>query len=180
MARRSTISQLDASIQAEVARLVREGWTIDGILAELAKLGASVSRSAMGRHVQRARKSMETYAQGQEVAKVWLDKLSSEPNGDVARLLPEMLRALAFSTIERLSDEPDDVKPMDVMLLGKALKDLSGTTKDAFAIDKARAEARAAARRELLAEQSAAIDKMSASGVTDKTKMAIREALGIA
>lgn len=184
--RQSSIQRLDEPIQAEVNRLVRSGWTIDEIRAELVQLGAQVSRSAVGRYVKSARHSMETYRQGQEVAKVWLDKLDADPQGDVARLLPEMLRALAFSTLTQMGEDRGDgapakpVKPMDVMLLAKAIKDLSGTSKDAFAIERARVDARNAARRELLAEQSAKLDAVArAHGVTDETRAAIRRELGI-
>lgn len=182
MGRRSSVTKLGEPIQAEVARLVRAGWTIDDIKSQLAQLGADVSRSAMGRHVKRARESLATYTQAQEVSRVWLDRLDSEPNGDVARLLPEMLRALAFTTIENLADgDAADVKPADVMVLAKAVKDLSGATKDSFAIAKARTLARDQARAELLAEQASKLDAMpAAAGVTATTKAAIREALGIA
>ena len=180
MGRRSSLSQLEASVQAEVQRLIRDGWTIDGITAELAKLGAPMSRSAVGRYVQHARKSMETYAQAQEVSRVWLDRLDTEPNGDVARLLPEMLRAVAFSTVNRMVEDGEEVKPMDLMLLTKSVKDLAGTTKDLFAIAKLRAEAAANARALLLEEQRAKLDAMpTKGGVTAETKAAIREALGI-
>lgn len=180
MGRRSSVEQLEEPLQAEVNRLIREGWSIDGIVAELSKLGAAVSRSAMGRYVKSARESMETYRQGQEVAKVWLDKLDSEPSGDVARLLPEMLRAVAFSTLSQIGEDSKPVKAMDVMLLAKAIKDLSGTTKDSFAIDKARREARDQARTELLAEQAAKLDKaVKAKGTTEATREHIREVLGI-
>lgn len=181
--RPSSITRLEEPLQAEVNRLVRAGWTIDDIKASLAELGADVSRSAVGRYVKSARESMETYRQGQEVAKVWLDKLESDPQGDVARLLPEMLRALAFSTISQMGTEgAKQVKPMEVMLLAKALKDLSGTTKDSFAIERARADARALAERELLAKQKASLDAVMSKtkGVTAETQAAIREALGIA
>lgn len=180
----SSITKLDPSIQSEVARLVREGWMIDDIRAALAKLGAEVSRSAVGRHVKHARESMKVYAQAQEVSKVWLDRLDAEPQGDVARLLPEMLRALAFSTIENMADKqsatPDVIEPMDVMLMAKAIQHLSGASKDSFAMEMARTKIRAQAQAELRAEQAAKLDQVSkAKGVTDETRAAIREALGI-
>lgn len=182
--RPSTISRLEEPVQAEVNRLVRAGWTIDEIRAALAELGEQVSRSAVGRYVKSARESMEVYRQGQEVAKVWLDKLEADPQGDVARLLPEMLRAVAFSTLSQMGqggEQAKAVKAMDVMLLAKAIKDLSGTTRESFAIDKARREAAAQARRELLEEQKAKLDQaVKGKGVTEETQAAIREALGIA
>jgi len=181
----SSITRLEPAIQTEVSRLVQEGWTIDDIRAELAKLGADVSRSAVGRHVKHARDSMRVYSQAQEVSKVWLQRLDAEPNGDVARLLPEMLRALAFTTIDnmqqRVETQADAVAPMDVMLLSKAIQHLSGASKDNFAMAMARSKIRAQVAAELKTEQAAKLDAVAkAKGVTDETRAAIRDALGIA
>ena len=129
MARKSTVAVLDESIVSVVNQLIREGCTIDEILRALQPLGADVSRSAMGRYVKSARESMEKYRQAQEVAKVWLDKLEHEPNGDVARLLPEMLRATAFQTLTTMGEMEEGVGAQELMFLAKALKDLSGASK---------------------------------------------------
>ncbi len=181
--RRSSIEQLPEPLQEEVNRLVRAGWKIDDIVEQLRSLGATVSRSAMGRYAKSARESMQVYREAQEVAKVWIEKLESEPQGDVARLLPEMLRALSFNVLSQMGqggDTAEPVKPMDVMLLAKAIKDLSATSKDAFAIDKARAEAREQGRKALLAEQQAKLDAaVKEKGVTQATRAEIRSLLGI-
>lgn len=129
MARRSTLASLPAPIVQACNDLIRDGHTIDAIVAALHKLGAEVSRSAVGRYVKSTRESMDKYRQAQEVAKVWLDKLEAEPNGDVARLLPEMLRVVAFQSISKLGEKDAPVKAMDLMLLAKALRDLAGTSK---------------------------------------------------
>lgn len=129
MPRKSTVAVLDESIVSVVNQLIREGCTIDEILRALQPLGADVSRSAMGRYVKSARESMEKYRQGQEVAKVWLDKLEHEPNGDVARLLPEMLRAVAFQTLTTMGESDEGIGSQELMFLAKALKDLSGASK---------------------------------------------------
>lgn len=183
MGRRSSIEQLPEPLREELSRQLKAGRTIDELVAHLQQLGAQVSRSAMGRYVKSANESLETYRQGQEMARVWLDKLESDPQGDVGRLLPEMLRAVAFSTLSQMGeggDKAKPVKPMEVMLLAKALKDLSGTQREAFAIERARREAREHARTELLAEQKAALAKAEKSkGVTADTRKAIHELLGI-
>ena len=129
MARRSTLASLPAPIVQACNDLIRDGHTIDAIVAALHGLGAPVSRSAVGRYVKSARESMEKYRQAQEVARVWLDKLEAEPQGDVARLLPEMLRAAAFQSISRLGEEGGPVKAADLMLLARTLRDLAGASK---------------------------------------------------
>jgi hypothetical protein len=129
MGRKSTVAALPAPIVEACHALIRDGKTIDDIVGALAELGAPVSRSAVGRYVKSARESMEKYRQAQEVAKVWVDKLEAEPTGDVGRLLPEMLRVVAFQTLTQMGESDDGAGAMDVMLLAKALKDLAGTKK---------------------------------------------------
>ena len=129
MARKSTVAALPKELVEACHGLIREGRIIDDILAALQALGADVSRSAVGRYVKSARESMDKYRQAQEVAKVWVDKLEAEPSGDVGRLLPEMLRVVAFQTLTNMGESDASVGAMDVMLLAKALKDIAGTQK---------------------------------------------------
>jgi len=181
MGRRSTVSRFPEPIVTQVNQLIRDGHTIDEIVATLQGMGADVSRSAMGRYVKSARESMEKYRQAQEVAKVWVDKLETEPSGDVARLLPEMLRAVAFQTLSNMGDETDPVGSQEIMFLAKALKDLSGASATNVAIELKMREIRAKAQRDLLEEQKAKLDAIPKDkGVSEETKNAIREALGIA
>lgn len=180
MARKSTVAVLPEEVVAEVNRLIRDGCTIDEILRALAPLGAEVSRSAMGRYVKSARESMEKYRQAQEVAKVWIDRLETEPNGDVARLMPEMLRALAFQTMSSMGESEDATTAQELMFLAKALKDLSGASKVNVDIELKLRQVRADTRKELLAAQAKELDALQKSGgVTEQTKLAIRQALGI-
>ncbi|WP_186265018.1 DUF3486 family protein [Burkholderia gladioli] len=181
MARKSTVAVLPEEIVVEVNRLIRDGCTIDEILRALAPLGVdNISRSAMGRYVKTARESMEKYRQGQEVAKVWLDRLEAEPNGDVARLLPEMLRAIAFQTLSTMGESDNPVKPAEVMLLAKALKDLGGASKDNVAIELKMRQVRDDARKALLAEQAKSLQEVGKQdGVSADTMAKIRAALGI-
>ncbi|VFR54498.1 Phage terminase, small subunit [plant metagenome] len=181
MARRSSVTKQPKEIEAEVNRLIRDGFTIDEIMQALSQLGVSdISRSAMGRYVKSARESLATYRQGQEVAKVWLDRLEAEPEGDVARLLPEMLRALAFQTLSTLGDSDKAVKPMEVMLLAKALKDLGGASKDNVAIELKMRQVREETRKALLAEQAKQLDTVGKKdGVSAEAMGKIRKALGI-
>jgi len=171
MGRKSTVAYLDAAIVDEVNHLIRGGKTIDDIVNALRELGANVSRSAVGRYVQSARESMEKYRQAQEVAKVWVDKLENEPQGDVARLLPEMLRAVAFQTISQLGESDDQIGSQDLMFLAKALKDLSSATKTNMDV--------AAVRRKIQAETKEVatdVEKTARqAGLSEEQVLAIRK-----
>lgn len=124
--RPSSITQLDPAIKEAVDTAVREGRaTIDEIVKLITELGGDASRSAVGRYVKNARERMEDYRQATQMAAVWVDKLGSEPEGDVARMLLEMLRVVAWKTIGDI----DQAGPEDLMLLAKAMKDISGADK---------------------------------------------------
>ena len=183
MGRRSTVAALPAELVQACNGLIREGRTIAEILQALQSLGANVSRSAVGRYVKGARDAMEKYRQAQEVAKVWVDKLEAEPGGDVARLLPEMLRVVAWQSLSELGEAQQPVKAMDVMLLARALKDLAGANKTHVDVElqlrrlreQVRAQADAAARKvESMTRQAGMSDELVASirqrilGVGDK------------
>lgn len=126
MGRKSSITRLDPRIREAVDGAIREGRaTIEDIVFIIRDMGASISASAVGRYKARAEEQMKRYREAQEIAKVWVGKLQAEPEGDVGRLLSEMLRTTAFQTLGDI----DAASPQDLMFLGKALKDLAGAEK---------------------------------------------------
>jgi len=130
MPQKSTIAKLDPRIREEADRAVREGRaTIDEIVGIIKGMGGEVSRSAVGRFVKGAREQMEKYRQAQEVAKVWVAKLGEEPQGDVGRLLIEMLRTVSFQTLSQLGDGEEAPDAMELMLLAKAMDHMAKASK---------------------------------------------------
>lgn len=124
--RPSSITQLDPRVKEAVDAAVREGRaTIDQIVQLITDQGGEASRSAVGRYVKNARERMEDYRQAQQIATVWVDKLGKEPDGDIGRMLLEMLRVVAFKSIGDI----ESASPEDLMFLGKALKDIAGADK---------------------------------------------------
>jgi len=172
VANKSSIAQLDDRIRQAVDQAIRDGRaTIDDIVNLIAELGGEVSRSAVGRYRKRAEDQMQKYREAQEVAKVWIGKLQADPEGDIGRLLSEMLRTVAFQSI----GDMEAANPMDLMLLAKALKDLAGADKlTAERILKVRQEAAKEA-----AEKVAAVAKTK--GLSKETVDELkREILGVA
>lgn len=168
MGNRSTIERLDQSIVDECSRLIKAGRTIDEITQALRGLDADVSRSAVGRYVKSAKKAMESYTKAQEVAKVWVDRLEAEPSGDVARLLPQMLQAVAFNTIEGMAEGEGTVKPGDIMFMAKALRDIVGTGKTNIDVELKLREVREETRRKALDDAAAAVgDTARAQGMDE-------------
>lgn len=172
MARKSSIKQLDPRIKSAVDSAIREDRaTIDDIVAIIRELGGDASRSAVGRYKQKAEEQMVRYREAQEVAKVWIGKLQTDPEGDVGRLLAEMLRTTAFSTL----GDMDAATPQDLMFLGKALKDLASA-------DKLTADRILAVRREAAKEAADKVSSMAkAKGLSADTVAELRrEILGVA
>jgi flavin-binding protein dodecin len=165
MGNKSSITQLPEPIREAVDRAIRENRaTIDDITGMINEMGGDVSRSAVGRYVKNANDQMEKYKQAQAVATTWIGKIEENPEGDVGRLLSEMLRTVAFQTISTMGDSEDGSAPMDIMLLAKAMKDLAGA--DKLTVDKAyriRQEARKQATEEAAqrAEETALAQGMS-------------------
>lgn len=172
MSRKSSIKQLDPRIKAEVDSAIREDRaTIDDIVAIIHALGGDASRSAVGRYKQKAEAQMARYREAQEVAKVWIGKLQTDPEGDVGRLLAEMLRTTAFQTMGDI----DEATPQDIMFLGKALKDLASA-------DKLTADRIMVVRREAAKEAAAvAVKEAKGAGLSDEAADLIRKKiLGVA
>ena len=172
MSRKSTIKDLDPRIKSAVDEAIRDDRaTINDIVAIIRELGGDASRSAVGRYKQKAESQMQRYREAQEVAKVWIGKLQTDPEGDVGRLLAEMLRTTAFQTIGDI----DEATPQDIMFLGKALKDLASA-------DTLTANRIMVVRREAAKEAAVVFEKSAkANGVTPETIQAIRrDVLGMA
>jgi hypothetical protein len=172
--RKSSIDKLDARIQAEVNSAVKDGRaSIDEIVALIKGMGGEASRSAVGRYVKSQGEKLEQFRQAQETAKIWVDKLGKEPEGDVGRLLIEMLRVISYKTMSDM----DTAEPQDIMFLGKAIKDISSA-------DKVLVE-RVAVVRKLVAMQAAKVaDEVTKTtrkaGMSDETIDLIRsKILGI-
>lgn len=124
--RPSSITQLDPSIKEAVDTAIREGrLTIEQIVKLIVEQGGEASRSAVGRYVKNNKERMEEYRQAAQTAAVWVDKIGKEPDGDVGRLVLEMLRMVAFRSIGSI----DEAAPEDLMFLAKAMKDIAGADK---------------------------------------------------
>lgn len=165
MARKSSIEQMPQPIVDAVNQLIRENkHSIDDIVAWLQEKGETASRSAVGRYVKGARETMKKYAQAQEVAKVWLNKLEAEPDGDVSRLLPEMLRVVAFQTLTNMGEADADTSAQELMFLGRAIKDVNSASRITADYELKMREVRESERKKILAEQKAKLDELGKTG----------------
>ncbi len=77
-----------------------------------------LSKSAVNRYAVRMDKIGAKIRQSREVAQMWIGKLGAEPQGEVGKLLNEMVRNLAFDCTSEMLEGDAPVEP-------KMLKDLA-------------------------------------------------------
>lgn len=177
MARKNSLQTMPEDVQEQFHKLVRAGHTIDDIRAALAALGHEKSRSAVGRAVLTASRSLERYKLAQATAKVWVDKMEADPAGDVGRLLPQMLSAVAYKTLETIGEADEAVDSKELATLAKALSDLSKADRTRITIEQELRHIRAEAK----ATAEAVGKDMKAAGLSEETvRLARQRILGIA
>lgn len=157
MGRKSAIIKLDPAIREAVDAAIREGRaTLEQIVALVKGMGGQASVTSVWRYRRSAEEQMKRWRDAQEVAKVWIGRLESEPNGDVGRLLSEMLKTLAFQVAGDMGEAAEN-SPKDVMLLSTALRNVG-------AFDVAHLERELKIRREVASQAAAAADKVAKRG----------------
>jgi hypothetical protein len=145
----------------------REGRTLDEILDALDDaFGVKISRSALHRHVKGMDKALERIERGKQIAEAAVRQLGHEPESKTARANIELMQA---AIMEIMSAEDDQAtgravaKPMDAMLLAKALEHLTKASRhDAEYIGKVR---EAAAK-----EAAAKMEKAAAKAVAESAE----------
>jgi hypothetical protein len=151
---RSTVAKLDPRIREAVDAAIREGRaTIDELVALIAAHGGIASRSAVGRYRKDFEDSLARYREAQEVAGRWVSQFQADPDGDVGRLLAEMLKTLAFTSMA----DKTSADPKDIHYLARAVKDLVG-------VDQVKAQIEARLRAETKQRADAAVEAVEALG----------------
>jgi hypothetical protein len=174
--RKSSLAKLPRAVKDEVDRLIREEQaTIDEIVAHLRELGHARSRSAVGRYKKSVEQVMGRYREAQEIAGVWVTQLGKDPNSDVGRLLAELLKTVAFTTMAEMGTDEKAQDPRDIMFLAKALGELERA--QTINVDR-----ELKIRREVAEKAAAVIEKAArAEGLSAETIQRFRrDILGVA
>lgn len=180
MGRKSSITRLPLPVRKSIDDALKRGSsTLDEIIAAIRdEFGADVapSRSALGRYSMRFEEVGKKLRESREVAQVWADRLGKEPEGDVAKLVMEMLRTLAFDATMSLSDGSLQIDSAD-------LKNLSLVMQRLEAAGKWNLQREQAMRKAVLEEAASKVDEMAKAkkaGLTPAMAEQIkREFLGI-
>ena len=189
MGRKSSISRLEPDIKAYIeAKLSEDRLTLEELIADLrrqfpgaAAAGELPSRHAVGRYRKHLDERLAAIRASTEAAKIIRATVGDREDARSEALLA-MIQSELFDSIMLLqSATAEGVDPAErVDLLSKAGKHIATITRASVQDKRYQAEAVAAIRAELLAEQRAKLDAMgNKGGVTEETKQAIREALGI-
>lgn len=126
MARRSTIDELDPRIKKSIDACLREGVTIDELVKKILQLGASVSRSAVGRYSKNFNDTMEKVNQARFMANALVDDIGDQSEQKIARANIELLHSALMNL---LVEAEGNVPAKMILPLARAAKELAAATK---------------------------------------------------
>ena len=129
MPKMSTVQQLPKEIQELIGELREQGHTLDQICAHLATLDAEVSRSALGRHMQKIDKVGEKIRRAREIAEATVRHLGKESESKLARMNIEMIHSGLMDIAAKLEEDSTESNPMSIMLIAKAAQALASAAK---------------------------------------------------
>lgn len=180
MGRKSTVDKLDAGVRSHIEKRLRENrLTLDELIADLQEQFPShdkPSRSALHRYRQSFDVMVARMREQDMMARMLVEELGENPDDRAGALMVQSLTTLVSQAVfQAQTDEEVDIE--DVRKLARAAKDAIQARK--ASLDE-RQQIKKIAREELLAEQKEKLAAMPVKGgVTEETKSAIREALGI-
>lgn len=180
MARKSSIDKLTPAVRTHIEKRLRENrLTLDELIADLQDAfprEETPSRSALGRYRQGFDAMVDRMRQQENMARLLVEELGENPDDRAGALLTQSLTTLVNKAVFD-AQEIETLDIDDVRKLARAAKDAIQARQASMA---ERQQIEKLAREKLLAEQKEKLKNMpKAAGVTDDTKQAIREALGI-
>lgn len=189
MGRKSTISRLPADVKAYIEGKLAEGrLTLDELIADLrlhfpqqAQSGELPSRAAVHRYGQKLDRRLSAIKASTEAAKLIRAQAGDDQDAR-SEALTAMIQTELFEAILQLqeADDPNMDPGERVGMLSSAAKNIATLTRSSVNLKQFQARVEEETRKRLLEEQRAKLDALgNKGGVTDETKKAIREALGI-
>lgn len=163
MARASTITRLPADILEQLQALLRDPRITQlNATAEINKIldeqgHDQVSKSAVNRYSMKMEEVGARLKQSREVAAMWIGKLGNAPQGQVGKLLNEIIRTLAFDTAMHMSEGDEPVAPKLLSQLALAVQRLESAANMNADLEKR-------IREETAKEAAEAVDKITKRG----------------
>lgn len=181
MAGKSSLSQRSEDFRRHVMRRLREGrLTLDALRVELEETfpdEPTPSRSALGRHKASVEEMIAHEREMAAAAEALVGELGEDFDAKSGALLAQAVTTLTSRYAMGMLQSKAEMDIGDVLDLARAAK----ASQEARSLNlKERKEVERLAREKLLEEQKAKLDAMgNRGGVTEDTKRAIRETLGI-
>lgn len=174
MARTSTVKRLPPELRDEIARLRDNGVTIDEILTKLRELGATVSRSALGRYVKEMDRVGERMRRSREMAEALVSRLGEEPS-QLTKLNLELAHTVLFDLLTPDEEGRVSLDAEGAFFVTSSIQKLASAAKTD-------ADLRMKIRKEVAVEAAAKVEKVAkSSGLSADTVSAIKaQILGIA
>jgi hypothetical protein len=159
MERSKIARMLPLEVRQEIEQRWRSGeFTIDELLAWLRerKPEADISRTGLGRHLAKYKHTFDRIREAQEVAGHCIEQLGENPRGDIARMLPQLLGALALGTLKDMEEKEAPPETKDLFFLANAIKNIASAEKTSV-------DRELKIRKELKAELEKKVDEMAKS-----------------
>jgi len=184
----STIDLLPEDIRIALQELLRDPRVtqlkatarINAILAEQGH-PERLSKSAVNRYALKMEEVGSKLRQSREVAQMWIGKLGAEPQGEVGKLLNEMVRTIAFELTMKLAEgDIEDIDPKMIKDLATGIHRLEKAASENVKLEE---EIRKKERERLKEAALTAVDQATAKdGVrmtAERFKQIIRESYGV-
>ena len=124
---RSTVAKLPPDVREAVDKAIADGATIDEITARIREGGENCSRSAVGRYAKDTRELIQKRQEADRVVKAWMQEFGDRPQGELALVFIEGLRAMAIDTMRHLAKREEPASSEDIARLSLALKRIEST-----------------------------------------------------
>ena len=145
---RSTVAKLPPELREAVDAAIADGATIDEITARIRAEGENCSRSAVGRYTKDTRALIQKRQEADRVVKAWMQEFGDRPQGELALVLIENLRAMAIETMRHLAKREEPASSEDIARLSLALKRIESTEERRIQREQAAEKAAEAAKPE--------------------------------
>src|SRR3989338_5280596 len=180
MGRKSSIHKLEPNVRSHIERRLREDrLTLDELIEDARQTSRGEqkpSRSAIGRYKVSFDEMSKRLREQQAMASLLVEELGENPDDRAGALMVQSITTLTTHAAKGAQIDEETTLD-DVRKLARAAKDVLAARKVSR---KERNAIQKEARDKLLEEQRAKLEAMPVKGgVTEDTKQAIREALGI-
>lgn len=189
MGRKSNIARLPLDVKTYIEGLMAEGrYTLDEMIADLRArfpaqqaAGELPSRAALHRYGPKLERRLIAVKAFTDAAQA-IDAHAQDKGDTRSAALTAIVQQELFDAMIALGDatDPDVDQAERIGMLSAAAKNIATLARSSVNTKQFQAKVEAETRAKVLAEQRAKLDAMgSKGGVTEDTKKAIREALGI-